>query len=112
MGPFKTPMDRHWHRQVKDPLAQMRERLEAQRAAAPKYQARRRRLGRCEQWLRSTPVGGSNLVKTRDFTRSKPKAGRVLECFIPLPAVFCKGGLGGCINVLAFAFLHTCGMLR
>ena len=73
MGPFKTPMDRHWHRQVKDPLSQMRERLEAQRAAAPKYQARRRRLGGCEQWLRSTPVGGSDLVKTRDFTRSKPQ---------------------------------------
>ena len=37
-----TSPDRHaGHRQVKDPLAQMRERLEAQRAAAPKYQARR-----------------------------------------------------------------------
>ena len=56
-----------------------------------------------------------------------PKAGRVLECFIPLPAVFCKGGLGGCINVLGLRVLthmwdvtlavlllhlHTCRMLR
>ena len=58
---------------------------------------------------------GSSLAKTRVFTIN-PKSGRFSGIYyhnIPLPALFCKGGLGGqrCINVLGLCVL-TKPMLR
>ena len=52
---------------------------------------------------------GSSLAKTRVFTIN-PKSGRFSGIYyhnIPLPALFCKGGLGGwrCINVLGLCVL-------